>query len=56
MKDTAVVHLTKCAEKTIIASANIAKFIASELELPLVDGPGRTVSIPFRGQIRDQAK
>ena len=40
MKDTAVVHLTKCAEKTIIASANIAKFIASELELPLVDGPG----------------
>lgn len=48
MSDTVVVHLTKCAEKTTIASAKIAKFIAEEHDLPLVDGPGQ-----FKKQYRN---
>tara|TARA_R110002110_G_scaffold13198_3_gene63316 strand:+ start:337 stop:1353 length:1017 start_codon:yes stop_codon:yes gene_type:complete len=46
--DTVVVHLTKCADKTTIASAKIAKFISDEYELPLVDGPGQ-----FKKQYRN---
>jgi len=48
MSDTVVVHLTKCAEKTTIASAKIAKFLAEAHDLPLVDGPGQ-----FKKQYRN---
>ncbi len=40
MADTVVVHLTKCAAQTTIASARIAKYIATMFDLPLVDQPG----------------
>ena len=48
MSDTVVVHLTKCAEKTTIASAKIARFLAEAHDLPLVDGPGQ-----FKKQYRN---
>lgn len=36
MKGDAVVHLTSC-DKTIIASAKIARFLAKELDCPIID-------------------